>query len=118
MGFSTQAARAADAKTATDNANTRNSITFLPGFPPARDDLFALEHRLALFHECAAAFGVVLALEGILDEFLAEIHVDVVGGLEDLADYSLSPLDRGGRAGGDPGDSFGDQRTQSFGRGD
>src|SRR5256885_8244553 len=51
--------------------------------------LLACKNRLALFHERAPAFGVVLTLKTAADQALAHLGVEVGRRLEDFADHGL-----------------------------
>src|SRR5947207_6389090 len=101
MGFSGQAAKSGVAARSSAAASVRIMLRS-----------FSLEHGLALLHERAASLRIVLALEAILDEALAEIHVDVRVGLQHLADDPLARLDGEWRASADGIDVLGEQRVE------
>src|SRR3954469_15175304 len=92
MGFSGHAASAGRASAAARAARARRI-----GLSSIRFRLLSLEYGLALLHEGAAAFDVVLALEALEDKAAAELHVHVLC-LQHLADAPLAGLDRERRA--------------------
>src|SRR4029079_9999304 len=107
MGFSGQAARSGVAARSSAAASVRIMLRSL-----------SLEDGFALLHERAASLRVILALEAILDEALAEVHVDVRVGLQHLADDSLPRLDGERRPSADGIDVFGEQGVELLARSD
>src|SRR6266540_2540374 len=83
-------------------ARAVNAIAMVTAFlipPPSnvsrflRPVLFSLEYGLALLHERAPAFDVVLAVEALPDQRRARLCVERGIGLEQLADDSLACAD-------------------------
>src|SRR3954463_12286032 len=117
IGLSGQAARAGRASAARASATMRRIMVSSSEFG-VRPRLSSLEAGLALLHEGAAAFDVVLALEALEDEARAEVAVEVVAQLEHLADDPLARLDGERCAAADGRGVLGEQALERLGLGD